>query len=203
MSTPVTTLSRSDRIGMYATIVLGALGAIGTVWAAIYRLTEVLPGHDIPVLVPFLGETAELPLGPGGADVTVTVEQGIVTVGDPAAATLFALIAHPIVTGLAILAGIVLLCLFCVNLARGRAFAASTVRLVLLGTGVLMVGWILGSLFQTMSVNGALAAVSDGDYEGVLFQTDFTVVFGILALGAIGAAFQIGHRLQRETEGLV
>ncbi len=66
-----------------------------------------------------------------------------------------------------------------------------------------MVGWILGSLFQTMSVNGALAAVSEGDYEGVLFQTDFTVVFGILALGAIGAAFQVGHRLQRETEGLV
>lgn len=76
-------------------------------------------------------------------------------------------------------------------------------RIVLTGVVVLLVGWVLGSLFRTMGVNGTLAAVSDREYDGVLFQTDFTVVFGILALGAIGAAFQVGHRLQRETEGLV
>jgi hypothetical protein len=203
MNTAPTALSRSDRIGMYATVVLGALGAVGTVWATVARLAEVLPGHDIPVLVPFVGETAQLPLGPDGTPVTVDVDQATVTVSDPAAATLFALIAHPIVTGLAILAGIVLLCLFCLNVARGRAFAASTVRIVLTGVGVLTVGWVLGSLFETMGVNGTLAAVSDRQYDGVLFQTDFTAVFGILALGAIGAAFQVGHRLQRETEGLV
>jgi hypothetical protein len=203
MSSPVTTLSRSDRIGMYATIVLGGLGAIGTVWATVARLFEVLPGHDIPVLVPFQGETAELPIGPGGAAVSVTVDQAIVTVADPAQATLFALIAHPIVNGLAILAGIALLCLFCLNLASGRAFAASTVRIVFFGSGLLLVAWILGSLFQTMGVNGALAAVSDHEYDGVLFEVDFTIIFGILALGAIAAAFQVGHRLQRETEGLV
>jgi hypothetical protein len=163
----------------------------------------VLPGRDIPVLVPFVGETATLPIGPGGAEVPVEVDQAIVTVADPAPATLFALIAHPIVVGLAILAGILLLCLFCVNLARGRAFAASTVRILFIGTGVLLGGWVLGSLFQTMSVNGTLSAVSDYQYDGVLFQTDFTAAFGVLALGAIGAAFQIGHRLQRETDGLV
>ena len=203
MTSSATTLSRSDRIGMYATIVLGAIGAAATIWAAVVRLAEVLPGHDIPVLVPFVGETATLPIGPGGADVGVEVDQAIVTVSDPAAATLFALIAQPIVTGLAVLAGILLLCLFCLNVARGRAFAASTVRIVLAGVGVLLAGWVLGSLFQTMGVNGTLAAVSDRDYDGVLFQTDFTAVFAILALGAIGAAFQVGHRLQRETEGLV
>ena len=203
MNTAATALSRSDRIGMYATIVLGAIGAIVTVWAAITRLAEVLPGRDIPVLVPFVGETATLPIGPGGAEVPVEVDQAIVTVADPAAATLFALVAEPIVVGLTILAGILLLCLFCFNLARGRAFAASTVRILFIGTGVLLVGWVLGSLFRTMGVNGTLSAVSDYQYDGVLFQTDFTVVFAILALGAIGAAFQIGHRLQRETEGLV
>ena len=203
MSTATTALSRSDRVGMYATIVLGAIGAAVTVWVAISRLAEVLSGRDIPVLVPFVGETSTLPIGPGGAEIPVEVDQAIVTVADPAPATLFALIAQPIVTGLAIVAGILLLCLFCLNLARGRAFAASTVRILFLGTGVLLVGWVLGSLFQTMGVNGALAAVSNREYDGVLFQTDFTIVFGVLALGAIGAAFQIGHRLQRETEGLV
>lgn len=202
MNTP-TSLSRSDRIGMYATIVLGAIGAAVTIWVTITRLTEVLPGRDIPVLVPFVGESATLPIGPDGAAMPVEVDQAIVTVADPAAATFFALVAQPIVVGLAILAGILLLCLFCFNLARGRAFAASTVRIVFLGTGVLLVGWVLGSLFETMSVNGALSAVSDYSYDGVLFQTDFSAAFGVLALGAIGAAFQVGHRLQRETEGLV
>lgn len=202
MSTP-TALSRSDRIGMYATIVLGAIGAIITVWRMVSRLAEVLPGHNIPVLTPFVGETATLPIGPDGAAVTVGVDQAIVTVSNPASATYFALVAHPIVVGLAILAGIVLLCLFCFNLARGKAFTRSTVRIVVAGTAVLLAGWVLGSLFETMGVNGALSAVSDYTYDGVIFQTDFTPAFGVLALGAIGAAFQIGHRLQRDTEGLV
>jgi hypothetical protein len=203
MTATTTSLSRSDRTGMYATIVLGAVGAVATVWATITRLAEVLPGRDIPVLVPFVGETATLAIGQGGAAVTVDVDQAVVTVGEPAAATLFALVAQPIVTGLTILAGIVLLCLFCLNLARGRAFAKSTVRILFIGTAVLLGGWVLGSLFETMGVNGALAAVSNREYEGVLFQADLTAAFGVLVLGAIGAAFQIGHRLQRETEGLV
>jgi hypothetical protein len=188
---------------MYGTIVLGAIGAAVTVWVMITRLAEVLPGRDIPVLVPFVGETATLPIGPGASAVPVEVDQAVVTVADPAAATYFALVAQPIVVGLAILAGILLLCLFCFNLARGRAFARSTVRVLFIGTGVLLAGWVLGSLFQTMGVNGALSAVSDYEYDGVLFQTDFTAAFGVLVLGAVGAAFQIGHRLQRETEGLV
>jgi uncharacterized membrane protein YeaQ/YmgE (transglycosylase-associated protein family) len=203
MSTATTSLSRSDRVGMYGTIVLGAIGAAVTVWVMITRLAEVLPGRDIPVLVPFVGETATLPIGPGASAVPVEVDQAVVTVADPAAATYFALVAQPIVVGLAILAGILLLCLFCFNLARGRAFARSTVRVLFIGTGVLLAGWVLGSLFQTMGVNGALSAVSDYEYDGVLFQTDFTAAFGVLVLGAVGAAFQIGHRLQRETEGLV
>ncbi len=203
MTTTPTTLSRADRTGMYATITLGAVGAAATVWAMIARLADVLSGSGIPVLVPFVRETAELPIGPDGSAVPVSVDQAIVTVDDPAPATFFALVAEPLVTGLAILAGIVLLCLFCFNLARRRAFARSTVRIIFLGTGVLLVGWVLSSLFRTMGVNGTLAAVSNGSYDGVLFQTDFAAAFAVLALGAIGAAFQLGHRLQRDAEGLV
>jgi hypothetical protein len=203
MTTPATTLSRSDRIGMYATIALGALGAIGTVWATIYRLSEVLPGRDIPVLVPFVGETAQLPIGPDGALIDVAVDRATVIVPEVAAATQFALVAEPIVHALAILAGILLLCLFCLNVARGRAFSRANVRIIFAGTAVLLAGWIVGSLFTTMTVNGALSAISDYGYEGVLFETDLAPAFAVLALGAVGAAFQIGHRLQRETEGLV
>lgn len=203
MATSTTSLSRSDRIGMYMTVAICVIAAVVATWAVIQRIAEVAPGTDIPVLVPFVGETAPLPIGPGGEMVDVDVDQAVVTVSDPAPATLFALIAQPIVVGLTTLAAIALLCLFCINLARGRAFSTSTVRIVFTATGVLLVGWVLGSLFRTMGVNGTLAAVSDRSYEGVLFETDFVPLFGILALGAVGAAFQIGHRLQRDTEGLV
>jgi len=201
--TATTSLSRSDRVGMYLTVAICVIAAVFVSWAVIQRVAEVAPGTDIPVLVPFSGETAPLPIGPDGEAIDVAVDQAIVTVSDPAPATFFALIAQPVIVGLTTLVGILLLCLFCLNLARGRAFSASTVRIVFTATGVLLVGWVLGSLFRTMGVNGTLAAVSDRSYDGVLFQTDFLPLFGILALGAVGAAFQIGHRLQRDTEGLI
>lgn len=198
-----TRLDRSDTIGMYATVGIALIAVIATVWQVALRLGEVLPLRDVPVLVPFLDEPAELPIGPDGAPVTVAVDQAIVTVPDPAAATGFALVAEPIVHGAAVVAGVVLLALFCWNLARGRAFARANVRIVMWGTGVLAAGWLLGSILTSMTVNGALSAVSDYTYEGITFSTDWALPFAILALGAVGAAFQIGARLQRDTEGLV
>lgn len=203
MGTDTTTLSRSDRVGMYLTVVICVIAAVVLCWSVIQRVAEVAPGTDIPVLVPFMDETAPLPIGPDGAPVEVEVDQAVVTVSDPAPATFFALIAEPVVVGLTTLGGILLLCLFCINLARGRAFSSSTVRIVFTAAGVLIVGWVLGSLFRTMGVNGTLAAVSDGSYEAMLLQFDFAPLFGTLALAAVAAAFQLGHRLQRETEGLV
>lgn len=202
-TTDATRLSRSDRLAMYLTMLLGAIGIGVTVWHAVARLIEVASGADVPVLVPFDGETAELPIGAGGAPVEVTVDQAVVTVPQPAAATQFALVAEPVVIALAIIAGIAILGLFCWNLARGRAFARANVRLIWWGVGVLGFGWFLGSMLTNMTVNGALSAISDYEYEGVIFQSNWAPLFGVLALGAIGGAFQIGEKLQRETEGLV
>jgi len=203
MSTAVTLPSRSDRWGMYLTIGACTTAVIATAWAVIARLADVFSPDGVPVDVPFVDEAAQLPIGPDGGAVAVDLDRAIVTVTDPAPATFFALVAEPIVTGLAIVAGVVLLLLFCVNVARGKAFARSTVRIVTSGVFVLALGWALGSLFRTMGVNGTLAAVSDHDYDGVLFETDFSPFFAALALAAVGVAFQIGHRLQRDAEGLV
>jgi len=203
MTTTTPSLSRSDRVGMYLTIALGLIGAAAVLWTTIMRLIEVAPGRDVPVLVPFIGETAELPIGPGGGSVDVAVDQAVVVVPQPAVATQFALVAEPIVVGLSLLILIALLCAFCWNLARGRAFHRSTTRIIFAGAGTVIAGWSLGSLFTTMTVNGALSAISDYSYEGVLFSADFTPPIVALALGAIGAGFQIGERLRRDTEGLV
>ena len=202
-TTDGTRLGRSDRVSLYVTIVFALLGIGVAAWTMIARLIEVLPGTDVPVRVPFIGETADLPIGPDGAPIEVAVDEATVIVPYPAAATQFAIVAEPIVFGLAIIAGIALLGLFCWNLARGRAFTRGTVRIITWGGATLLVGWVLGSLFTTMSVNGALSAVSDYQYEGITFGTNFAALFGILAIGAIGAAFQVGERLQRDTEGLV
>lgn len=202
-TTDPTRLSRSDRLAMYLTMLLGAIAIGVTAWHAVARIVEVLPGTNVPVLVPFLDETAGLPIGPGGTSVEVSVDQAVVTVPHPAAATQFALVAEPVVTALAIIAGIGLLGLFCWNLARGRAFARANVRLVWWGVGVLGIGWFTGSMLTNMTVNGALSAISDYQYDGIIFQSNWLPLLGVLALGAIGGAFQIGEKLQRETEGLV
>jgi hypothetical protein len=202
-TTTQTRLDRADRIGMYLTMAIAAGGAAVTAWLAIARLIEVLPGRDVPVLVPFVAENAGLPIGPGGAMVDVEVDQAIVTVPQPAPATQFALVAEPLVHGLAIIAGIALLALFCWNLAAGRAFSRGNVRLVTWSAGVLAAGWLVGTIFTNMTVNGALSAISDYEYDGVVFAWNWVPFFGILAIGAIGAAFQVGERLQRDVTGLV
>lgn len=198
-----TRLRTSDRVGMYLTIVIAAIAVVATVWSAVARLVEVLPGRDVPVLVPFVGETAALPIGPDGAAVEAAVEEAIVTVPSPAAATQFALVAEPIVVGLAVVSGIVLLAMLCWNLAGGRAFTRANTRIIWWGSAVLTGGWLFGTLFQTMSVNGALSALSEYSYDGVTFSTNWAPFFAVLVLAVIGAAFQVGERLQRDTEGLV
>ena len=203
MNATTTSPSRSDRAGLYLTILIGVIGAVAALWVATRRFIEVLTAEAIPVLVPFRGEFAPLPIGPGGALIDVEVDQALVHVADPAPATLFALAAQPVVWALAMLIGIGLLGVVCFQLARGRAFAKATVRLVWAGIIAILIAWVLERLFTTMGVNGTLSAVSDYGYNGVLFQVDPVTVYGFLALGAIGTAFQIGHRLQHETEGLV
>lgn len=197
-------LDRSDRIGMYMSILLVAVGAVFAVVPAIQRLLEVGDGHDVPVTIPLDGETATLPLGPDGAAVSATVDVATVVVPDPAPATLFALYAEPIWTALLILAACVFAAILFLRLARGRAFQAGTSRLIYIGAGVVLVGWFVRSILTNMTTNGAISALSDYTYDdSVIFRTSLAPFFVFLVVGAFAAAFQIGERLQRDTEGLV
>lgn len=198
-----TQLDKSDRIGMYGSIVIVAIGILLAIASAVHRLREVWSGHDIPVTVPLSNETAQLPLGPDGADVSATVEVATVIVADPAPATLFALWAQPIWGVLVICTGLVLAAMFFMRLARGRAFTTGAARLAFIGAGVVTAGWFGSNMLTNMTVNGAMSAISDYTYDNVTFEVDFAPIVGVLVLAATGAALQIGERLQRETEGLV
>lgn len=203
MNTSTSPLKRSERVSLYlsAAIAIAAIAAGGA--ATVMRLMEVAPGHDIPVLVPLSEETAQLPLGPDGAAVTVDVETATVTVADPAPATLFALWAQPIAQLVVIAAAMAIAAAFMVRLARGRAFERGTAGLVYAGAGVIAGGWFVESILTTMTTNGALSAISDYTYDAALFEYSLGPFIAVLVIAAVGVALQIGERLQRETEGLV
>lgn len=194
---------QADRISMYVSIVLVAIGAGLTIVSAIGRLREVATSGAIPVLVPLAGETADLPLGPEGAMVQAEVETAVVHVSDPAPATLFALWAQPIWGSVFIVAGLVIAAMFFLRLARGRAFTTGAARLAFVGAGTLLIGWLGSSMLTNMTTNGALSALSDYSYDSVIFEVNFASVLAVLVLAAIGTALQIGERMQRDTEGLV
>lgn len=192
----------SDRRGMYLYAGIGAVAIVAVVIATIDRLIAVAPGHDIPVTVA-LRLDAPLAIGPAGSAVETVVREAVVTVADPAPATLFALWAHPLVTAAAVIAGIVIAAMFCVRVARGLVFQRGTALLAYAGVTVLAAGWLAGSLLRQMSANGALSAVSDYGYRGAQFETDWFVIFAMLALVAVAVALQVGERLRRDTDGLV
>lgn len=194
---------RADRIGLYLSIGLVAVGAVLAIWSAVDRLREVAGGDAIPVLVPLGGETAQLPLGPDGAQVTATVETATVEVADPAPATLFALYAQPIWTAMVVCAGLVIAALFFLRLARGKAFSRGATFLAYGGAGVIAAGWLGGTILTNMTTNGAMSALSDYTYGAATFEASLVPFLAILLVGAVGAALQIGERIQRDTEGLV
>ncbi|MFW2512782.1 hypothetical protein ACNI3K_03290 [Demequina sp. SO4-13] len=199
-----TGLDRSDRIGMYLSIALVAVGAVLAVVPAVERLIEVGDGTDVPVTVPLTGEIAELPLGPDGAAVNATVDTATVIVPDPAPATLFALYAEPVWTALMVLTGAAFAMVLFLRLARGQAFQRGTSRLVYTAAGILLAGWFVGRILTNMTTNGAISALSNYTYEdSVIFETSLLPFFVFVLIGAFAAAFQIGEKLQRETEGLV
>ena len=196
-------MSLSDRIGLVIMIVLGGAAAIWASYAAVSRIIEVLTASAVPVLAPFIGEPAQLPIGPGGDLVAVDVEEAVVYASDLAPATHFALVAAPIVSLIATLIVIACIAMFCRNLLKGVAFSRANTRLVLTTSVTIVVGWAIASLFTTMGVNGAFAALSDHEYDNVIFTTDFTPAIVALVLSAVGLAFQAGERMQRDTEGLI
>lgn len=196
-------MARSDRVGLII-IIIGAVAiAAMASYGALLRVIEVLTGSAVPVLAPFAGESVELPIGPGGSPIAVEVSEAVILATDLAPATVFSLIAAPIVTLIATILVIGCIVVFCRNLLRGVAFSRTNTRLVLTASMIIAVGWALSTLFTNMSVNGAFAAISEQTYVNVLFSADFTPLLVSLVLSAVALAFQSGERLQRDTEGLV
>lgn len=200
---PVAKPDNADRVGLYATAVAAGVGFVAVLITTISRLVEVAPGHNIPVTVKLEHETLPVPLGPNGSPIDGIVSEAVVNVVDPAPATLFALWAEPLTWGITWMALLVIGGMLCMRFARAQVFNRTTYRLVYAASAVLTAGWMFGSVFSNMTVNGALSAVSDYTYEVTRINFNLAAVIGIIVLAAIGTAIQLGEKLQRETEGLV
>lgn len=197
------TPSRSDRAALWLTIVLGAGAAVYTAVRAVTRILEIASNRDVPVPAAFADTPATMPIGPGGADVEVAVETVILRASDMPPVTLWSLILAEVVYALAVVVTVALVTLVIRNLIRGRAFDRATVGLV--GTAVIVVGvgWILTWLFRTMGANGGASALAGERGTNTPIAIEPLMLFAIAAMGGLAAAFQIGHRLQRDAEGLV
>ena len=196
------TLSTWDRSALWGTILIGIVAAGWTFATAVWRIIEIAPNREVPVVVHFADTEAALPVGPDGTLITVLADQVTVRVSDINALSHALLMVGTAIGAITVITVIGCTVLLCRELIAGRAFSPRAVGAV--GVGVLggLIGGVVAWFFSNMGVNGALAAL--GAFEAsTTAPIEPTLIFAIAALGSVTAAFTIGGRIQRETEGLV
>ncbi|PFG30484.1 hypothetical protein [Paramicrobacterium agarici] len=208
------TRSRTERIERYLLQVI-ATGAVMfsiiNVWAAVSRAIYMLTSPAIQVDGMFAATdrpdlVADFAAVTGAASTTANVTVS----GLPLAARwwLVAADALPVLTGLGVAAVIIV---FVVGVLRGRPFGSMTlVGLVAFAALALVGDWGHGVL-QAIA-HGEVASYLDGSAASGISANDvFSLSLDIsmsplvwaIALAVIAAAFEIGRRMQRDTEGLV
>lgn len=103
----------------------------------------------------------------------------------------------------AIAATIVALCL---GILSGRPFVRSVAWVLTTASLVLIAGNLIGAFFNTVAMFSIVAALNPDPVEAVFpfaSEYDLTPLLIGLVFGAVATAFQLGQRMQRDTEGLV
>lgn len=191
-----------DQGALWGTILIGVVAAGWTLVTAVLRIIEIAPNRDVPVAASFADTESALPVGDDGGAITVIADQVTVFASDMAPITVFSLIAATVIGAITTVIVIGAVCILTREIIRGRAFSTRSVGAVGIAVITALIGWIGHWLFSTMGTNGALAALDAFD-ASTRTPVGPTFIFGIAALGALSAAWVIGGRIQRETEGLV
>lgn len=204
MTTQLTT-TRKDRSDIWTTIVTAAVAALATVAITVIRLLDLFGEDGITATARVGSVPADLPIGPGGAPVAAQLHEISFAATDIPGISAGSYAAAVIITGLTYLIVIGCILLFCLNLARGKAFTKQNTRLITITSITIVAGTALTAICNTMGANGAFASLGDGAIEpdNTVTAGYWLAVFASVALGAVAVAFRAGERLQRETEGLV
>ncbi|WP_426188095.1 hypothetical protein [Microbacterium sp. TWP3-1-2b2] len=197
-------LSEAVALGLVATgaVSIGVASVFGAVGAGI----EIF-GSPVPVSLPVDGaQMASLSDADGIAAAEYT--QSVVSFESLDAGTRWLLLAEAALPALATVIVCASLWWLGLSLIRQRAFRRSMVPMLATAALALIVTGMTGPLFGAIAraqVVEQLAA-SGADTEGFwmfLYELNPASIGWGIALALVGTAFEVGQRLQRETEGLV
>lgn len=202
--TPGHSIKRADAVSLWLFMAAGAAIAVWVTWSAVARIIEVLPNRDVAVLAPFAGTQAEAPIGPGGAPVTVELEQAVLTVPELPIASVWAIVIQQVVVVVAVVTVATALIWLSRNVARGATFSRTNTALVATAGIVGLLGYFAVPFFGNMASNGGFAVLSERTFNNVIMALDpFSFVLAAFVVALMSTVFAIGERLQRDTEGLV
>ncbi|QUW17718.1 hypothetical protein [Agrococcus sp. Marseille-Q4369] len=198
------TLARGDAASLAAFVVAGAAIAVSVAVAGVVRVAELLGGGAVRVPLRFAGTRAEAPIGPGGDPVTIELDRAVVVAAELPIPSLVALVLEQAALVATVLVVVGSLLWLAVSILRGRVFSRRNTALVATAGLTAVIGAALVPLFANMGANGAVAALSGGDFETPVIAVDPFPFVMLAFVGALASTvFSVGARLQRDTEGLV
>lgn len=203
-STKQGTLSRGDAGALIGFCIAGvAIAAYITVFSII-RILELVSGERVPVMVEFVDQPIEAPLGADGATIALELDRAIMTADRlPPIATVPGIVGQ-VVQILTIVVVIGCLLLLARGILGGTVFSRRNTGLVATAGITGLVGFAAVHFFDTMLANAAVAVVTDNSVDNAVISIEpFTFVLAAFIIALISTAFAIGDRLQRETEGLI
>ena len=205
-------LTAIDRAGVWIIGLGAALVATLHVVGLAASGREILGSGPLTVRNLALGNSGTPQFATSSPEITgASYETATVTVAQAPTSARWLLWGEVAATSLAAVGIALALAWLCVRVIRYRPFGRS-VTLALFTTAVLvMVGGVLtdvlGAMGRAELVSALGTSVLSGDHgEGLLTMAMNVSLAPIgigLAIGVLGAAFEVGARLQRDTEGLI
>lgn len=201
---PSYTIKRSDAVGLWIFMVVGAAIAVWTGIAASQRIMEVLPNTDVTVLGQFAGTIGSAPIGVDGTPIDVELERAMLTVPALPVAALWAIVIQQVLLVITVLTVVVALVWLGRNVTRSVVFSRTNTVLVSTAGIVGLIGYAAVPFFGNMAANGAFAVLSKRTFDNVVMSVEpFSLVLLAFVAALMSTVFAIGERMQRDTDGLV
>lgn len=206
-STPPTkqgTLSRGDTGALIAFCIAGVAIAAFITISSISRILTLISGGTVPVMVEFVDQPVEAPLGAGGADITLELDRAALSAPSLPAIAVTTGVIGQVLQIITIVVVIGCLMLLARSILSGAVFGRRNTRLVMIAGLTGLFGYAAVQFFDNMLANAAVASVTDNALDHAVISVEpFTFILAAFIISVIGTAFVIGDRLQRDTEGLV
>ena len=197
-------LSGGDKASLVVFCIAGAAIAAYITIFSIIRIITLSSGTRVPVMLEFIDQPVEVPLGADGANITLELDRAAITASDLPPLAIVPGIIGQVMQILTIVVVIGCLLLLARSILSGTVFSRRNTGLVMTAGITGLVGFTAVRFFDNMLANATVSAITDNAIDNALMSVEpFTVILGAFIIAVIGTAFAVGDRLQRETEGLV